>query len=92
MFRIEIQSITVTGVKTPQALLNKEIAGSKLHIRNPVIDIVYTRKGEDSSKSVPTNEVYKQILGDLKQIKIDTLMVTGAQIMTRDLKTGRQKC
>ncbi|MGN6490445.1 MAG: hypothetical protein ACTHLE_00505 [Agriterribacter sp.] len=91
LFHIEIPSITVTGVKTPQALLNNEIAGSKLHINKPVIDILYTRKGEDSSKSVPTNEVYRQILGELKQIKIDTVLITGAQIITRDLKTGRQK-
>ncbi|MBX3256461.1 MAG: hypothetical protein KF862_20160 [Chitinophagaceae bacterium] len=91
LFQIEIPSISISGVKTPQALLNKEIVGAKLHISQPVIDIIYTRKGQDSSKSIPTQEVYKQILGELKQIKIDTLLITGARIITRDLKTGRQK-
>ncbi|MCC6287044.1 MAG: hypothetical protein IT249_04100 [Chitinophagaceae bacterium] len=91
LFRLTVPSIKVTGVQTPQALLTKEIIGRKVEIKEPVIDIIYTRKGDDSTKGIPANEVYRQILGNLQLIKVDTFLVTGAKIITRDLTTGEQK-
>jgi hypothetical protein len=90
LLNIYIPGIVISGVKTPQALLNKEIVGKKLHIVNPVINIIYTNAGKDSARSIPTSDVYKQILGDLDLIKIDTLEITGAQITTSSLKTGKK--
>ena len=89
LLKITIPSILVTGVKTPRALLSKEIVGKKLHIINPVIDIFYTKAGKDSARNIPTRDVYQQILGNLNMIQIDTLEITGAQISTRNLKTGK---
>jgi hypothetical protein len=90
LLKITIPTLLVSGVKTPRALLSKEIVGKKLHIVNPVIDIYYTHTGKDSSKNIPTTEVYKQILGNLDMIQIDTLLITGAQISTRNMKTGKK--
>ena len=91
LLRIRIPSITVSGVKTPRALLNKEIVGKNLRIIDPVIDIFYTYSGRDSARNVPTREVYEQILGNLNLIKIDTLQVSNARITTRDIKSGATK-
>lgn len=91
LLRINIPSIIVSGVKTPRALLDKEIVGKNLQIINPVIDIFYTYAGRDSARNVPTKEVYEQILGDLNLIKIDTLQIVNARIATRDIKTGDAK-
>ncbi|MFT3702514.1 MAG: hypothetical protein QM802_09100 [Agriterribacter sp.] len=91
LFHITIPSIIATGVQTPQALITKEIIGTKLHISNPVIDIIYTHKGKDASKNVPQSEVYREILGNLQLIKLDTFLITGAKIITRDLITGKEK-
>lgn len=91
LFKITIPSITASGVKTPQALITKEIVGGKLEIINPVIDIIYTHRGNDATKNVPQSEVYRQILGSLELIKIDTFLITGAKIITRDIKTGKQE-
>jgi hypothetical protein len=91
LFKITVPSIIVTGVQTPKALITKEIVGGKLQITNPIIDIIYTHKGKDSTKSVPPGEVYRQILGSLELIKIDTFLITGAKIITRDIKTGKQE-
>ncbi|MFT3945620.1 MAG: hypothetical protein QM763_01495 [Agriterribacter sp.] len=91
LFRITIPSIKVAGVQTPQALITKEIIGRKVEIKEPVIDIIYTRRGNDSIKGIPANEVYRQILGNLQLIKVDTFLITGAKIITRDLTTGEQK-
>ncbi|MGZ8508851.1 MAG: hypothetical protein ACXWWA_00690 [Chitinophagaceae bacterium] len=90
LFDITIPSIIVTGVKTPRALIDKEIVGKKLLITNPVIHIIHTHAGKDSARNIPTTEVYEQILGDLDMIKIDTVEITGAQITTSNLKTGKK--
>ena len=90
LLKIKIPSIIVTGVKTPRALLDKEIVGKKLLITNPVIDIFYTNAGKDSARNIPTKEVYEQILGDLDLIKIDTVEIRGAQITTSNIKTGKK--
>ncbi|MFT4016157.1 MAG: hypothetical protein QM668_04280 [Agriterribacter sp.] len=91
LLRFNIPSIEVAGVQTPQALITKEIIGRKVEIKEPVIDIIYTRRGNDAAKAMPTEEVYRQILGNLNLIKIDTFLVTGAKIITRDMKTGEQQ-
>jgi hypothetical protein len=87
LFNIEIPEITVEGVKTPKALIDKEIDGRKLTIRNPVIEIIYTGRGKDSLRKVPAKEIYQQILGNLDQISMDSVSVTGARIITRNQKT-----
>jgi len=90
LLRINIESIEVSGVKTPRALVDKEIVGKKIHITNPSIQILYTGEGKDSSRVVPDKEVYEQILGDLNLIKVDTVEISGAEIVTRTLKTGKE--
>lgn len=90
LLRINIPAIFVSGVKTPRALLSKEIVGKKILIKNPVINILYTNAGRDSSKTIPDKEIYEQVLGDLNMIKVDTLEISGAQIITSNLKTGKK--
>lgn len=90
LFKIFIPEITVYGVKTPRALIDKEIAGRKLEIQKPVIEIIFTSAGKDSARHTPTKEVYEQILGNLNMISIDTVQITGAIITTSDLKTKKQ--
>lgn len=88
LVKIHIPALIVEGVKTPKALLNSEIDGRKVLIHNPRIELFFTGKGKDSLKSVPDKEVYRQILGNLELIKIDTLSVINATLITRDWKTG----
>ena len=87
LFNIQIPEISVEGVKTPRALIDKEIDGRKLTIRNPVIEILYTGRGKDSLRKVPTRDIYQQILGKLNQISIDSVSISGAKIITRNQKT-----
>jgi hypothetical protein len=90
LLNLNIPAIYVSGVKTPRALLSKEIVGKKILIKNPVINILYTNAGKDSSKKIPDKEIYEQVLGDLNMIKVDTVEITGAQITTSNLKTGKK--
>jgi hypothetical protein len=90
LVNINIPSISVSGVKTPRALLSKEIVGKKILIKKPVINILYTNEGGDSSKKNPDKEIYQQLPGDLNMIKVDTVKISGAQIITSNLKTGKK--
>jgi hypothetical protein len=86
--KITIPALTVEGVQTPRALLNSEIVGRKVLINGPRIELFMTGRGKDSLKTVPDQEMYRQILGNLELIKIDTLSVVNATLVTRDWKTG----
>jgi hypothetical protein len=89
LFTIFIPRVQVTGVKTDRALIKKELTGSHLVLQNPVIEILYTNAGKDSSRNVPGKEIYQQILSGLELIKLDTVIISGAEITTKSMKTGR---
>ncbi len=88
VFNIDIPEINIVGVRTTRALLDKEVVGRKLEIKNPIIDLQYTYKGKDSVRNVPTQEVYRQILGNMDMIQIDSVLITGAQIRTSNRNSG----
>lgn len=89
LLNIHVPEISVSGVKTSRALIDDEIVGRKLEIKNPVINILYTNSGKDSARTVPPKEIYEQILGDMDLIQADTVLITGAQITTRSLRTKK---
>jgi hypothetical protein len=89
LVQVTIPSLEVSGVKTPRALLENEILGKKIHIRDPEIEIIYTNAGKDSMRNIPTREVYEQILGNLTRIKVDTVEISNAVVTTRTMKTGK---
>ncbi len=93
LLTIHIPEISVSGVRTPRALIEKEIVGRKLEIKNPVINILYASSGKESPGDIPSKSVYKQILGKLDLIQADTIIISGAQVTTtnrRANKTGMQ--
>ena len=89
LFTISIPEIQITGVETPRALIDKEISGRHLAIINPVIEIIYTNAGKDSSRHLPDKEIYEQILGNLNLIKLDSVTISGAEITTKNLADGK---
>ena len=58
LLNITIPEIRVSGIQTPRAVLQKEIRGRMMEIKNPIIDIYYTYQGKDSTRNVPTRDVY----------------------------------
>lgn len=87
---LKIPSLKVSGVKTPRALLNKEIEGGKVLIENPEIELFFTNRGKDSLKRVPDKELYEQLLGNLSKIAIDTVSIVNATVITRNLEDGKK--
>ncbi len=89
LFTITIPELYVAGVQTSKALLDKEIVGRKIEIRNPVIDLEYTGKGKNA-RHVPTEEIYREVLGNLDMIQMDSVLITGAEVRTKSGKTGKR--
>lgn len=85
LINIHIPEIHVRGVLTPKALIEMELVGRILEVKNPVIEIFETGLGKDSSASSPSQEVYKQILGNLELISIDSILANGAYINVSSL-------
>jgi len=83
LMSIVIPEINVSGVQTARVLIDNEIVGRKLEIKNPVVNIIYTNPGKDSLPDAPPKKIFEQILGNLNLIQADTILISGAQITTR---------
>jgi hypothetical protein len=88
IFAIAIPELNVAGVKTKKALLDKEIVGRKIEIKEPVIDLHYTFRGKDSTRKVPTEEIYREVLGNLDMIQFDSVVISRAHLRARN-QTGK---
>ncbi|PWT72906.1 MAG: hypothetical protein C5B59_14715 [Bacteroidetes bacterium] len=79
-----IPLLQITGIKTPKALLNKEIEGKKILIDSPSIEIWLRQFMQDTTGYSPDKDIYSQILGQFKNIKIDSLIVTRGSLSVRN--------
>jgi hypothetical protein len=85
--KLKIPSLEILGIKTPKALLSKEIEGSRIEISNPLIEIEIGEHSKDSTINNPGQEIYKELLGQLSSIKIDQVQINNATLIVRNWKT-----
>ena len=71
-----VPEVKITGVKTPQAMLGKKVNGRRLEINNAAVVFYYAKAHPDTSQNTVKEEMYQQLLGDLKEIQADTVEVT----------------
>ena len=83
LFKVFVPQLSLTGVQTPKALIDKEVIGEKLQLLAPIIEIIYTGKGKDSTRNIPPEEVYRQLLSNLKLIRIKEIVISNATLITR---------
>jgi hypothetical protein len=88
---IRIPKLMISGVKTPKALLNKELEGRSIDIQSAVVEISPETKKDDSSPSTLVNDIYKQVLGHLQSVKADSLLLHDITFIIRDPKSGKVK-
>jgi len=91
LITLKLPSLHISGIKTPKALLNKEISGNKIEIKNPTIEIGLGNFLKDTTGYSPGKEIYKQILGNLKSISMDSIVLTQANLVVKDIETGKTK-
>ncbi len=77
LVRAEVPLLTVTGVKTPRAALNRELAGSTISLFSPTITLYYGGKAAVPPSRKPW---YGQLMGTLGKISMDTVSLNHARI------------
>src|SRR5450432_1028805 len=95
LFYIRIPKLLISGVKTPRALLNKEISAHIIRIQNAKIEIRTGRgKTEKQStfKNILASEQYRQLLGKLKSIRADSVVLENASLTLVDRESKHIRC
>jgi hypothetical protein len=92
LFFIRIPAIHISGVKTPRALLNKEISAHSIRIENADIEIRLGKGDGDKKpdfKQIINGEMYQQLLGNLKSISADSIVLENASLtlLNRESRT-----
>jgi hypothetical protein len=80
LLRLTIPALDITGVKTPKALLTKQIEGSKVEINGPTIEVLEGDGKKGAKIYDPASGLSKQLLGKLLKIKVDSVKITHADV------------
>src|SRR5438477_6162558 len=92
---IRIPKLIISGVKTPRALLNKEISAHIIRIQDAEIEIrIGKSKGEKQNdfKTILASEQYRQLLGKLNSITADSVVVENARVTLVDKDSKKIRC
>lgn len=88
IFKINIPSLDILRVKTPKALLQKQIEGARVEISSPKIEMMLGQNSNEPEGLNAGKDVYKEILGKLLDIKIDSVHVSHADLTVKDMRTN----
>jgi hypothetical protein len=92
LFYIHIPKLIVTGLKTPKALLNKEIHAHKIELKDAQVEVRLGKSTGEQKTESKTNlaaDVYRQLLGNLKSIKADSIVVENTNLALLDMNSKK---
>ncbi len=95
IFFIRIPKLIISGVKTPKALLNKEISAHIIRIQNAEIEIRMGKSKNEKQpdfKSILASEQYRQLLGNLNSISADSVVLENARLTLVDKDSKNIRC
>ena len=84
--KLSIPELDILRVKTPKAILNKQIDGGKIELFYPVFELVVGDLLMDTDLSSTYVPVYKELLGNFLQIKFDSIQISHAHLLVRNSK------
>ena len=93
LINARVPSIQVVGFKTAAALLNKQLSCAKIIITDPLITLdIYP--GQTVSKTKLQDQgkhIYQRILGNLKMIEADSIVIINAEVVAQNHYTKEVK-
>jgi len=95
LFYIRIPKLMISGVKTPKALLNKEISAHIIRIQDAEIEIRMGKGRNDKRtdfKTILASEQYRQLLGKLNSITADSVVLENARLTLVDKDSKNIRC
>ncbi|HXB31642.1 MAG TPA: hypothetical protein VNW49_17595 [Puia sp.] len=95
LFYLRIPKLTISGVKTPRALLNKEISAHIIKVENADVEISLGNDNKENKSRFNTkmrSDLYRLLLGKLTSIKADSVILENANLTLSDMKSGFVRC
>lgn len=95
IFYIHIPRLSISGVKTPRALLNKEISAHIIRIQDARIEIrseSHGPKKHSNFREILASEQYRQLIGKLKSIHADSVILENASLILSEARTKNVTC
>lgn len=83
--RLAIPTLDITGVKTPKALLTKQIEGGKVEINGPTIEIMVGHRKKEAKGYHSATDLSRELLGKLLKIQVDSVKITHANVVVRNM-------
>ena len=93
LFDARVPSVQIAGFKSAAALLNKELSCVKIIITDPRITLnIYPGQSANKAKlQEQGRQIYQRILGNLKMIQADSVVVINAEVVAQDYYTKEIK-
>lgn len=91
LIRATIPQLDILGVKTPKALLSKQIEGRSISITNPTIEILTSEKQKDTTIHDPSKDLSTQLLEKFTKISIDSVAILHGDILVRNIDAKTPK-
>ncbi|HWB90982.1 MAG TPA: hypothetical protein VG605_04000 [Puia sp.] len=88
LLQLQVDSLDITGVKTPRGLLAKELEGEKVEVSGARIRIMVQQFKKDSSVYNPAPDLKRQLLGRLLKIAIDSVQIKDATVLVGSLDSS----
>lgn len=92
LLNVYVPIIKVVGFKTAGALISKHLNCREIIVSDPKVDIyVFPGAGKQKDPREQQEELYKQILGNFKLIKADSVSIINSQVTASDFFTKEIK-
>jgi hypothetical protein len=88
---IRIPKLVISGIKTPKALLNKEITAHSINIESTVIELSPEKQNDKPPISNLAAAICGQVLGKLQRVKADSLVLREITFIIKDPENGQLK-
>jgi hypothetical protein len=85
LLRLTIPTLNITGVKTPKALLTKQIEGGKVEINGPAIEILVGHRKKEAKGYHSATDISRELLGKLLKIQVDSVKIIHANVVVRNM-------
>jgi len=93
ILNLHADTLRVSGVQTPRALLNNEIKGRRLLIKNASVELFKIGKPEknsgDTAKGDFLERIYFDVIKQMKLVSMDTIILENIDLSYKDFKTKK---
>ena len=95
LINLRADSLRVSGVETPRALVSKEISGRSLLIKGVELQLIQLEKQKERSQpkdSLPSDvveRIYYDIMKELRMVSMDTILVQDVHLTFMNQASGK---